>query len=97
MRINGKIVPTCVKNFAFDGCHKIYLCKSSEEEQEAVANGYELFPIDRLPSVYASGCRLRFISTWDLAESFVDQSEDAKFSEFLPLSSTDLQESPHSV
>jgi uncharacterized ParB-like nuclease family protein len=77
MKINGQKTPA--KAFAFDGCHKIYLCDRSEDEKAAVEAGYEVHPISELPAVYDCSCGLRFVSNWALDKDYVAQFEDAVF------------------
>jgi hypothetical protein len=74
MKINGEIIRA--KEFAFDGCHKIYICESASESEEAMQSGYVILPIDQLESTYERSCELRFISNWKLDKSFVEQFTD---------------------
>lgn len=74
MKINNQI--TDAKQFAFDGCHKIYLIESEADAKDAVATGYELFPIQELESAYRNSCGLRFINNWKLDTCFVPQFEE---------------------
>jgi hypothetical protein len=74
MKINGKEITA--QEFAFDGCHKIYLCESASDAKEAMNSGYSIFPIDQLESTYESSCSLRFISNWKLNKNFVSQFTD---------------------
>lgn len=77
MEING--TPVTGTMFAFDGCHKIYVCESDEEAQQARDLGYELRPIKELKRVFSSSCNLRFISNWKSDKEYVRQFERAKF------------------
>lgn len=77
MKINGKQVTA--KSFAFDGCHKIYLCESKEDEEEAVSHEYELHPIAALEHAYETSCYLKFIHNWALDQSYVAQGDEAVF------------------
>jgi hypothetical protein len=77
MKINAKT--THAHQFAFDGCHKIYLIESPVDEADAKAHGYEIFPISELQDAYEGSCGLRFISNWQLTTDFVHQFEDAEF------------------
>ena len=43
MKINGKEVTA--KKFAFEGCHKIYVIDTPEEEAQALKYGYDIYPI----------------------------------------------------
>jgi len=77
MTING--IKIDAKEFAWDGCHKIYLLESNEDRYQAIKTGYEkIFPISKLEYIYQISCPLRFIRTWGL-ESVVDQGETAIF------------------
>lgn len=68
-----------VKQFAYDGCHKIYLIENEENLRDAKASGYHIYPIEQLEEKFNSSCGLRFINTWDL-ETIVPQcAEDVKF------------------
>ena len=68
-----------VKQFAYDGCHKIYLIENEENLKSAKASGYGIYPIEELEEKFNSSCGLRFINTWDL-ETIVPQfAEDVKF------------------
>lgn len=71
-----------IQYFAFDTCHKIYLCESESEIADAKNSGYEIFPIAELPRCYEESCSLRFISNWSLSTQYVSQFEDADFEEF---------------
>lgn len=79
MTINGKKV--IGEHFAYDGCHKMYVCKNLEEVRTAQERGYTVYPIGLLPQTYAESCPLRFISPWDLSDYYVKQGEDAIFDE----------------
>jgi hypothetical protein len=80
LKIND--VEITAKNFAWDGCHKIYLINSDKERSEAESSGYTLFPINELPEVFDVSCGLRFINNWDLTGHVVRQFEDADFKGF---------------
>lgn len=47
--------------FAWDGCHKIYLCQNMGDIQEMLAYGYDIYPIEQLRTVWKNSCPLRFI------------------------------------
>ena len=86
MKINGKQVKT-YKNekenikgiFAYDGCHKIYICETKKDCIDALANGYRLIEISLLEEVYNLSCDLKFINNWKLNKVYVPQCEDAVF------------------
>ncbi len=75
MKINGNMIRA--EEFAFDGCHKIYICESTSESEEAMQSGYTILPIDQLESAYERSCALRFISNWRLDKTFVEQFTDS--------------------
>lgn len=78
MKINNNTIEA--KNFAFDGCHKIYLIEDETDLNEAIANEYEIYPISKLKSAYENSCGLRFIRNWKLDNLIAAQCEDAIFS-----------------
>lgn len=69
--INGKRVKA--KEFAFDGCHKIYLLDRVEDRTEALEVGYEILPIKQLRRTYECSCPLKFIHNWQLNKTYVEQ------------------------
>lgn len=75
MTINGK--RTFAKEFAYDGCHKIYLLEREDNKDECLASGYDILPISKLKESFENSCGLQFIMSWDLGQSYVDQFEDA--------------------
>ena len=77
MKVNGKVV--IGKTFAYDGCHKIYVCADEAQEKEAERVGYNLYPIAELEEKYNDSCELRFIHRWDFARDYVAQFEEAIF------------------
>jgi hypothetical protein len=77
MKINGIEIDS--QEFAYDGCHKIYLIETEADKTEAKEGGYEILPIEELEDTFNSSCGLEFISTWSL-ETIVPQFEKAEFS-----------------
>lgn len=71
MTINGHKVTS--KEFAFDGCHKIYLINSDEDRKELVENGYEIKPIKELMEAYDNSCGLKFIQNMTTFEDIIPQ------------------------
>ena len=74
--VNGII--TYAKEFAYDGCHKIYLIETPEDREEAFGYGYkeeDFFLMENLKAVFINSCPLRFISSFDLRTRFVEQFE----------------------
>jgi hypothetical protein len=66
MTINGN--PVTAKSFAYDGCHKIYLIASKDEEMDATSEDYDIYPISKLQEKFEKSCSLRFISNWNLSK-----------------------------
>ncbi len=79
MKINGKEIKA--KQFAYDGCHKIYLIEDTDDLKEAKDIGYDIYDIKLLKETYDDSCSLRFIDNWKLTEQIVPQFETAKFEE----------------
>jgi hypothetical protein len=81
LKVNG--IEITAKEFAFDGCHKIYLINSDEERTKFIDMGYDpLLPIKELEDAYETSCGLRFIQNGDFTD-VVDQFEDdVKFEGF---------------
>ena len=77
MKINN--VEVTAKEFAYDGCHKIYLIEDDQDIKEALRAGYDFVPISQLPNKFADSCPYRFISNWKLTKDYVKQFEDATF------------------
>jgi hypothetical protein len=81
MKINGKEVTA--EKFAYEGCHKIYVIDTPEEEAQALKYGYNIYPIEEIKEAYEGSCSLKFISNWPLDDnnfvSYVAQFEDATF------------------
>ena len=70
---------TDAKEFAYDGCHKIYLLEDEADKEMAIGCEYDIIPIEHLEETYDKSCELRFIYNWKLNKKFVRQFEDAKF------------------
>ena len=81
MKINGQEVDGV--EFAFDTCHKIYVCETKDDREAAEDAEYEIHPIQSIKSVFNNSCHLRFISNWGLTKNYVGQSEHAVFEEEL--------------
>ena len=81
MKINGIEVETEVNSFAYDGCHKIYILKDYTELSEAQQEGYTIYHISDLESIYNRSCPLKFINSWDLEITYAPQCEEAIFDE----------------
>lgn len=79
LKINGtKVVGD---EFAYEGCHKIYIIEDEDDRKQAIELGYEIHNIKELHSVYKKSCDLRFISNWKLDKRYVRQFETAVFME----------------
>lgn len=76
--ING--TTTDAIEFAWDGCHKIYVVTDSKGRDELTEYGYDFYPIAELQDAWDQSCGLRFISSANLDISFVPQFEDAHIS-----------------
>lgn len=80
LKINGKEV--AATEFAYDGCHKIYLINGPEDRERMLDCGYteegDILPIDELPAVWEDTCPLRFISSADLSQDYVEQCEEGE-------------------
>ena len=71
--------------FAWDGCHKIYLCEDDADIKHMKSRGYErgdFYPIEELPRIWNESCGLRFISWAGDLTDIVPQCEDAHFEGF---------------
>lgn len=79
MKINGQKVEGV--EFAFDTCHKIYVCETKDDREAAEDAEYEIHPIQSIGSIFNNSCPLRFISNWGLTKNYVGQSEHAVFEE----------------
>lgn len=76
--INGEAVDAV--EFAWDGCHKVYLIANDDDRQRMQDYGYtdegDILPIDELPEIWEVTCPLRFISSADLSRDYIEQCED---------------------
>ena len=78
LTINGETI--AATEFAYDGCHKIYLIASQEDRETMQDCGYEdddIYPVSDLAAVWEDTCFLRFISSADLTRHYVDQGAAA--------------------
>lgn len=78
MTINGNEITA--KEFAWDGCHKIYLLNSKRDKDQAISMGYGIYPISQLEETFKNSCPLRFIQAWNFSITYVPQFEEAVFS-----------------
>ena len=77
LKINGKEV--LGKEFAYDGCHKIYIIEDNNDKNKALERGYKVYSIEEIESAYNNSCELRYISNWKLDNTYVYQGEKATF------------------
>lgn len=80
--INSKELPSDYKTFAYDGCHKIYLCANEEAEAKMEGYGYQILPITQLPAAWRGSCSLRFIEDAETLKVWVPQFKGARFKGF---------------
>ena len=64
---------------AYDGCHKIYICKDEADIKEATEIGYKIHEISELENLYNSSCPLVFISDWKLLDDYIPQCAKVEF------------------
>ena len=76
MKINGKTVTG--DRFAFEGCHKIYVIDTPEEEAQALKYGYDIYPIEEIKEAYEGSCSLKFISNWPLDDKDIEGTSKRK-------------------
>lgn len=77
MKING--IEVVGKEFAYDGCHKIYVIEDEEDRNKAISYGYDIYMIEDLQMIYENSCPLRFVHNWKLTQTYVAQDESAIF------------------
>lgn len=66
-------------SFAYEGCHKIYICETMDDVADAQGYGYVILPLTELKATFDNACDLRFIRNWRLDVSYVGQGESARF------------------
>ena len=71
VQINDTVI--FADEFAWDGCHKIYVVTDQESRDELEGYGYDFYPIDELKEVWDLSCNLRFISDASLSASYIPQ------------------------
>jgi len=72
VRINDTLIRS--DEFAWDGCHKLYVVTDQEARDQLEGYGYDFFPIDELKDCWDRSCGLRFISDASLSCDYVSQS-----------------------
>lgn len=65
----GKKYTKDIDRFAYDGCHKIYLILTKEDESEATGYDYRICDLQVLPITWQDSCSLKFIQYWNLDAS----------------------------
>lgn len=70
-----KEIEITAEKFAYDGCHKIFTLDNERDIKEALSYNYEIHPIADLEKTFVKSCPLRFISRWDLKETYIEQFE----------------------
>jgi hypothetical protein len=61
---------------AYDGCHKLYVLANELQTKEVESYGYEIHPIEELPTLWAEACFLRFVHPWNLSYDILPQGRD---------------------
>lgn len=78
--INGQTSPAT--EFAWDGCHKIYLLDNGDADKNGKYGymlskngeaGYKVLPVSELQRAWDQSCPLRFINNWALDKNYVPQ------------------------
>ena len=77
MKINGQLV--IGNKFAYDRCHKIYICEDENDIKMAKEYGYDIYDIKDIKHYYATSCPLRFINNWKLDKCYAEQFEIPEF------------------
>lgn len=76
LKING----VEVKNngaYAFDNCHKFYILENDNDKFKALEYGYEIYPVEHLVTDLKHSCPLRFINSFDLTKTYLEQCEES--------------------
>ena len=76
LKINGKEVKTNGA-YAFDNCHKFYILENDNEKFKALEYGYEIYPVEHLVTDLKYSCPLRFISSFNLENTYLIQGEES--------------------
>lgn len=77
MKINGQLV--IGNKFAYDRCHKIYICEDEDDIKMAKEYGYDIYDIKDIKHYYEISCPLRFINNWKLDKCYAEQFEIPEF------------------
>jgi len=65
---------------AWDGCHKIYLCRNDAEEAAARNTGYPIYPSANIRQMIEDSCSLVFVSYWGMGND--DWKGELTFEQF---------------
>lgn len=71
-----------IKEFFFDGCHKIYLIEDDNDKQDFFKMDWkqdDIYPIIQLPDKFWHSCPLRFINTCKLKQIVPQCRQRVKF------------------
>ena len=75
--INGH--NTYSNTIAYDNCHKIYVIEDSDDFENAIELGYEIYEIhdvEDIEEIWYKSCPLRFIYNWKLTKTYVSQGNN---------------------
>lgn len=76
-----KIKPS-IKEFFFDGCHKIYIIEDENDKKTMFANRWtieDIHPLNEIQTIFANSCPLRFINTCKLQTVVKQAQKQVKF------------------
>jgi hypothetical protein len=62
--------------FAWDGCHKLYIVTDQQARDDLEGYGYDFFPIAELKECWDASCGLRFISDASLSCNYISQAHE---------------------
>lgn len=64
--------------FAWDGCHKLYIVTDQESRDQLEGYGYDFFNIAELQECWDSSCMLKFISDASLNCNYINQGHEGR-------------------
>lgn len=83
LKVGNFKISNNIKEFFFDGCHKIYLIEDEEDKKLFLSeNNYlteDIFKIDELEDIFNNSCPLRFINTCKLKSIVPQARQQVKF------------------
>ena len=62
----GRVDVSAAKGYVFDGCHKIYVCRTWTEVRECRRAGEVVHGMNSIEETYRNSCPLKFINWVDL-------------------------------